>query len=955
MSSFPDTNVVPLQPIRHTPTATIESSPHKHEKANNHDPSKHGLPLPDATKYDRKIQGASSMGHTVIVDFSEFEMEVMVGSGRRLVVSDGNIKQVKFAFRQLYAKNERPLEDHIAETMVNVVNKQCLCEGYTAALSRYSYNLTDTSKGKVDAALYCDGHTPEDGRPDWTHVRLYIEFKRGGTSLDPFDDDDTDNPEATAAKRAAARSQITAYTRTTFFYQHRNALYSLFVNGQEFRVLRWDRSGVVVTKKLNYVEDPIPLLKFLVYFGRLSDSEQGIDMTATLLTPGSKALRLMAEFAKDDPSDMPYEEDDLVAAWDTAESPSVPRGSSSSRTRKARAKKDDPESYLDEVESPDDSDCRVFSYVRKKFRESLVADWPHYKLEAGPEKRPFLVGMPVYSSSSMFGRGTRGYVALDVKSRRFVFLKDSWRPFYEGVEPEGHYLNMMSSEDKVFIPRLLVHGDVTGDFTFAAPYAQQRYNKRREALREALEKARASGAQSDANAASPVQEEEMRGKKRSPDHMGNEDAEQAHDEESDTESDDGAETVPESRYFRHYTHYRIAVKDVCLSFADIKSSYQLVNMIYDCMSAHYMAYRDHGLLHRDISAGNVIIRPILVDDPENPGIKKVAWNGVLTDWELAKVVPKDGSQQRARQPERTGTWQFMSVAYVENHPAAVTVADEIESFFHVLLFYAVRLLNHNIEVVAVFVEAYFDTHTPKKGRGKRTCGSLKTLTMNMGELLSNGAMVRFYIDSSKSKQIHTAFEQLLDTLLKWFKARYEVAKWSDYVKDITHPRPASSKADQTVSLNPYRRKHTSASHPPNAVVGRPKPRMKEPSDETKSMAAQLNDHAQILDAIWYYLDPATREDGNSGFNWPRADAVTDRLSNSGYDPRPNILALEELEKNIEAHESANMYGPPPLKKMKTSVSGSVEPQVELPAQRTTDGILTRGPRKKRDRKGKARA
>ncbi|KAI0641602.1 hypothetical protein C8Q79DRAFT_929659 [Trametes meyenii] len=952
MSSFPDTNVVPLQPIRHTPTATIESSPHKHEKANNHDPSKHGLPLPDATKYDRKIQGASSMGHTVIVDFSEFEMEVMVGSGRRLVVSDANIKQVKFAFRQLYAKNERPLEDHIAETMVNVINKQRLCEGYTAALSRYSYNPTDTSKGKVDAALYCDDHTPEDGRPDWTHVRLYIEFKRGGTSLDPFDDDDVDNPEATAAKRAAARSQITAYTHTTFLFQHRNALYSLFVNGQEFRVLRWDRSGVVVTKKLNYVEDPIPLLKFLVYFGRLSDSEQGIDMTATLLTPGSKALKLMTEFAKDDPSDMPYEEGDLVP---TQVTPSGPRGSSSSRTRKARAKKDDPESYLDDVEPSDGSDPRVFSYVRKKFRESLVADWPHYKLEVGPEQRPFLVGMPVYFSSSMFGRGTRGYIALDVKSRRFVFLKDSWRPFYEGVEPEGHYLQMMSSEDEVSIPRLLVHGDVAGDLTFAAPYAQKKYNERRAAHREAaLERARAGNPQSDAGAASPAQEQELCGKKRSSDHLDDEDAGETHDEESDSEGDDDGETGLESRYFRHYTHYRIAVKDVCLSFAEIKSSYQLVNMIYDCMSAHHMAYRDHSLLHRDISAGNVIIRPILVDDPQNPGMKRVTWNGVLTDWELAKVVPKDGSQQRARQPERTGTWQFMSVAYVKNHPAAVTVADEMESFFHVLLFYAVRLLNHNIELVPAFVVDYFDTHTAKKGRGQRACSHLKTTTMHNGKLVTdNGTRIHFYVDSSK--KIHATFEKLLAMFLRCFRARYEVAEWSDYVKEMEQSRLSSSKEEQPFDRNPFRRKKMS-SQLPDFVAGNSTSHMEEPSDATKAVAARLDDHSKMLGAICYFIDtPATPQDGSSDIKWPQADVVTDRLSDSGYDPRPNILALEELEKNIEAHESANMDGPPPIKKMKTSVSGSVQPQVELPVQRATDGILTRGPRKKRDRKGKARA
>lgn len=35
------------------------------------------------------------------------------------------------------------------------------------------------------------------------------------------------------------------------------------------------------------------------------------------------------------------------------------------------------------------------------------------------------------------------------------------------------------------------------------------------------------------------------------------------------------------------------------------------------------------------------------------GKRRVRWTGFLTDWELAKYVPKDKSLQRARQPERT--------------------------------------------------------------------------------------------------------------------------------------------------------------------------------------------------------------------------------------------------------------------------------------------------------------
>ncbi|OJT14269.1 hypothetical protein TRAPUB_9181, partial [Trametes pubescens] len=66
---------------------------------------------------------------------------------------------------------------------------------------------------------------------------------------------------------------------------------------------------------------------------------------------------------------------------------------------------------------------------------------------------------------------------------------------------------------------------------------------------------------------------------------------------------------------------------------------------------HHHVYEDYKLLHRDISAGNVLILPRLVEDPH--GKEVVQWHGLLTDWELAKPYLDDRSEEKARQPERT--------------------------------------------------------------------------------------------------------------------------------------------------------------------------------------------------------------------------------------------------------------------------------------------------------------
>ncbi|KAI0667162.1 hypothetical protein C8Q78DRAFT_391357 [Trametes maxima] len=332
----------------------------------------------------------------------------------------------------------------------------------------------------------------------------------------------------------------------------------------------------------------------------------------------------------------------------------------------------------------------------------------------------------------------------------------------------------------------------------------------------------------------------------------------------------------------------------------------------------------------------------------------------------------------------------MSVAYVENHPAAVTVADEIESFFHVLLFYAVRLLNHNIDLVAAFIVDYFDSFRLKKGRDKRTCSPLKWMTMMTGKLFTpERVKVEFYTDSS-FRERHTRFETLLAKFLRFFRARYEVIEWARHVK-AAHTKEEEPEGedededegkeeakedeeeeekdeededededeDEEESLSALYSRRLGASPSPVPSVdedgGEPEP-TKAPSDNTKATAALLDDHAPVLRLLWGSVKTSlTSADGRSQIRWPRADAVTDRLaSGSGYDPRPHILALGELQKSIEAHTSTHMDGPPPLKKMKSSASGSIEPRIQLVVQRSLDSDSSRGPRKRRSRKGKAR-
>lgn len=438
-------------------------------------------------------------------------------------------------------------------------------------------DTSDDTKSKVDAALYPAGKVPSDGRPKWAHAELYIEFKQGDTKNDPWDDRDRMSAESDAIKRADVRAQLIAYAHNTFRYQQRTALYSLLVIGREFRAARWDRSGVIVSRKVDYVEHTDLFLEFLWRFAQLDPVQQGLDPTATLLEKDAHAFRMMDYLARPDPSvDVDYMDTNNAetvpvpaAAESATEVPDVPLPPPG-----APPEGDDPD--LAVIEECGD-DPRVFKYVREKFKESLEHNWPRYKLCVGKEERVFLVGKPIFVSSSLFGRATRGYVAVDAKTRRFVFLKDSWRPFYEGVDPEGTYLKKLSKDKALFVPAYLCDGDVGHQTAYTAIYEGEPERRR---LRAARRRRAAAQAKVAASADAVAKESGTKKRSRELGDVG---------EPQDAPSAANLALLETEDSLRHHIHYRIVMKDVCLPFDRFRSSKELVRLIYHCVSSTWIS------------------------------------------------------------------------------------------------------------------------------------------------------------------------------------------------------------------------------------------------------------------------------------------------------------------------------------------------------------------------------
>ncbi|KAI0629398.1 hypothetical protein C8Q77DRAFT_1065661, partial [Trametes polyzona] len=503
---------------------------------------------------------------------------------------------------------------------------------------------------KTDGGLYKvkDAPTKEQEHTKWAHIELVIECKVEETQDDPFEDDEKLTPEASGGERQKNLAQIMGYARNVFEHQKRTHAWTLLVLGSFARIARWDRAGIIVTKKFNYVKEPAKLGRFFWRFARMTAEQRGHDSTAELIEENSDEYKLMLQRANE-----PYTRDG----------------------------------------------CILGEHARKMFAKSLVESsrWWRLKVEDESGVRTFLVGAPSFVASGLAGRATQGYVAIDEADPYgpLTYLKDAWRVAHDRIQQEGKTLKDLNSEKDggpvPYVPTLVCHGDVKGQVT-----ASQEAWRRQ------------------------------------------------HPEEAECP-------------LKTHHHYRLVVKEVCLPMSDFENASQLVSMLTYCTKAHRAACVRKGYIHRDVSVGNTLIypKPRLGDG----GKWKETRVGLLTDWELAKSI--HDTADGARQPDRTGTWQFMSASALADPRKRIIVQDDMESFFHILLYLAIRYLPHNCSNIGGFMDAYFDGY--HKENGEYFGGVVKMNTMRNGELSSADAPITFYVIEKPADPLAQASGTLVAT------------------------------------------------------------------------------------------------------------------------------------------------------------------------------------------------
>ena len=75
------------------------------------------------------------------------------------------------------------------------------------------------------------------------------------------------------------RAQIAKYASEIQLRQHRTHLFSMYFCHGYMRILRWDRTGCVVSEPVDMINEPTDILNFIYRLGRLTREQLGYDAT----------------------------------------------------------------------------------------------------------------------------------------------------------------------------------------------------------------------------------------------------------------------------------------------------------------------------------------------------------------------------------------------------------------------------------------------------------------------------------------------------------------------------------------------------------------------------------------------------------------------------------------------------------------------------------------------------
>ncbi|KAF9484763.1 hypothetical protein BDN70DRAFT_872007 [Pholiota conissans] len=298
-----------------------------------------------------------------------------------------------------------------------------------------------------------------------------------------------------------ALEELHSTATEVFSRQLRNFLFTLLMTPNEARFFRWDHAGVVMSASFDYRKDPGMLCRFLWQFGNASDAQRGWDAGVVRASAKEEALF-----------------------------------------------KDRIELHVRSQLVDDFKD--IEGEYKRHYEANNVVKLPvrHTTQDGVVDENFFLVSRPVARPRSMASRSTRGYWAMDLKTKEIVFLKDTWRTNNEDMEVEGDVLR--SIEGVPNVPTLVCYGDVGDASSFDHAYITQTDRYRT----------------AEWNAHRPVISK-----------------------------------------LTSRIHYRQVTKEAGYPLTNLAGSGELLRAVRDVYNALEAVYESAERMHRDISTGNIIL------------------------------------------------------------------------------------------------------------------------------------------------------------------------------------------------------------------------------------------------------------------------------------------------------------------------------------------------------------
>ena len=247
-----------------------------------------------------------------------------------------------------------------------------------------------------------------------------------------------------SAKGEEALGQFVEYMLNVFDNQHRTFSYAIYVWHRLARLCFFDQGGAIISEAFDWTTPDSPLHDFMWKVANMEVEDLGYDPTATLATDEeAKNFTDMAENSAVHEKIREFVKQATAPGQPIYKVEIIPMAAPHD------------EGFPDDPfppPSPPTSDP-----------SSPAGAPPEPAPPVAPKARSFLIGKAHFSSHSLIGRCTRGYIAYDTEEQRLCFLKDYWRPYVpHRTRPEHLVLERMARRNVTGIATLICGGDVGG-------------------------------------------------------------------------------------------------------------------------------------------------------------------------------------------------------------------------------------------------------------------------------------------------------------------------------------------------------------------------------------------------------------------------------------------------------------------------------------------------------------